>query len=281
MKYKIKKLSNNKLELKNDGYLSVFFIGVGSAFSKINNQTNFAVIKGNDHVVIDCGTKTPQALHSIGAPVMDIENWIITHSHADHIGGLEEVLLMNKFIKASKTKLVITKKYAKILWNYSLKGGSSFNIKTKKGYAGFDFYVDILCPVKLKGYERDVYEYNIGKINVKMIRTMHIPDNALSWKDSFWSIGVLIDESILFTCDMRYDKDYIDFCQKHWNIECIFHDCQLFTGGVHAGLNELKQLPEDIKKKMFLVHYGDNYKKFKPKQDGFAGFAQQMQYYNF
>ncbi len=281
MSYKIEKLTDNKLNLKNNGDLSVFFIGVGSAFSKVNNQTNFLIIKGDDHVMVDCGTKASQALFNIGVSVMDIDKWIITHSHADHIGGLEEAILMNKFVKASKTNLILTKEYSKILWNYSLKGGSSFNARIKDNFVNLDFYANVIDPEKVKGLERDTYEYNAGKINVKLIRNKHIPDNAKSWKDSFWSLGLLIDERILFSCDMRYDKDYIDFCENNWNIEYIFHDCQFFTGGVHASYEELKKLPDDIKKKIFLVHYGDNYNDFSPEKDGFTGFAKQSQYYIF
>ncbi len=38
----------------------------GSAFTKKMNQTNILIIKGNDHLMIDCGTKTPQALWEYG-----------------------------------------------------------------------------------------------------------------------------------------------------------------------------------------------------------------------
>ncbi len=282
MSYEIKKLTNNRLKLKNNGKLSAFFIGVGSAFSKVNNQTNFIIIKGDDHVMVDCGTKTPQAIYGIGKTTMDIDKWVITHSHADHIGGLEEVILMNKFVKGCLTNLIIPGKYKRMLWNYSLKGGSGFNSRNKDGvFVDMDFYISSLYPKKLRRYKRDTYEYNVGDINIKMIRTKHIPDSSESWKDSAWSIGVLVDERILFSCDMKYDKDFIDFCEKNWEIEYIFHDAQFFPGGVHAPLAELVKLPLNIRKKMFLVHYGDNYKDFHPEDDGFIGFGQQMVYYNF
>ncbi len=68
-----------------------------------------------------------------------------------------------------------------------------------------------------------------------------------------------------------------------FNFEVIFHDCQFFTGGVHASLEELKELPPEIKKKMILTHYGDNWEKFeeKVKQYGFAGLNKQHVYYEF
>jgi ribonuclease BN (tRNA processing enzyme) len=91
----IKTLENGeKLKLTNDGRLEVFFVGVGSAFTKRQYQTNLLLVKGNDHLLIDCGTKCTQALYELGLPITDVRNFLITHSHADHIGGLEEVTLL-------------------------------------------------------------------------------------------------------------------------------------------------------------------------------------------
>ena len=57
----------------------------------------------------------------------------------------------------------------------------------------------------------------------------------------------------------------------------IFHDCQFYTGGVHASIEELNMLPAEIKSKMILVHYGDNFKSFEQKISdyGFRGLGQQ------
>ena len=52
---KIEKLVPPLTIEKNDG-LSIFFIGVGSAFSKMHYQTNVLVQKGGEHLLIDCGT---------------------------------------------------------------------------------------------------------------------------------------------------------------------------------------------------------------------------------
>jgi ribonuclease BN (tRNA processing enzyme) len=101
---KLKPLKSKKLELTNRGALSLFFIGVGSAFSKKHNQTNLLIIKGKDHVLVDLGTKGPQALYDLGLSVTQIKNILITHSHADHIGGLEEIALMGRY--AIKQKYV-------------------------------------------------------------------------------------------------------------------------------------------------------------------------------
>ena len=54
----------SKIELTNNGELSLFFIGTGSAFSKINFQTNFLIIKGQEHILVDCGSLCPYALET-------------------------------------------------------------------------------------------------------------------------------------------------------------------------------------------------------------------------
>ena len=88
---------------------------------------------------------------------------------------------------------------------------------------------------------------------------------------------------ILFTSDTRYDYDLVDQFEKKFKFEAIFHDCQFFTGGVHASLEEIKQFPTKIKKKMHLTHYPDNWEEFedKIKEYGFAGLAEQHVFYVF
>ena len=79
------------LPLTTDGHLRVVFIGVGSAFSKRNRQSNMLLIQGEHHVLVDCGTQGPLALNDIGLNVLKVRCYLPTHSHAEHIGGMEEV----------------------------------------------------------------------------------------------------------------------------------------------------------------------------------------------
>ena len=79
------------IEFQNNGQLSFFFVGTGGAFSKKFFQNNVLIIKGRDHILVDCGTACPYSLSTFDARITDIKNFLITHSHADHAGGLEEV----------------------------------------------------------------------------------------------------------------------------------------------------------------------------------------------
>jgi len=126
----IRKFTGKKLPLSNEGQLSLFFIGVGSAFSKKHYQTNLLVIKGGTHVLVDCGTKTPQALFELGRSISDIKSFLITHSHADHIGGLEEAMLVNRYLTRKKPDIIVDRIYQHILWDHSLRGAQD---STKNG----------------------------------------------------------------------------------------------------------------------------------------------------
>ena len=277
----IKSLSGRTLSLTNSGELSVFFLGVGSAFTKAHYQNNIVIIKGNDHVLVDCGTKAPQALHELGLSVLDIENLIITHSHADHVGGLEELMLMYRYVKQQKPTIHIGSAYQEILWDMSLKGGAAFNEEKNLEPLSFGDMFNIVRPACLPQFPRETLETNVGSINVKMFRTKHIPDDPGSWRCSFWSCGLIIDDRIMFTSDTRFDEELITDYASRFDLEIIFHDCQFYPGGVHAPFTDLCTLPREVKNKMVLMHYGDNWKDYEKeiKKEGFAGLAQQWKYY--
>ena len=273
---------DNTVHFENSGELEFFFVGTGSAFSKKYFQTNLLIIKGKDHLMVDCGTMCPYAFSTYNSNIVNVRNFFITHSHADHIGGLEEAGLMGRYGTKQKPTLIISDYYKRILWNQSLRGGMSYGEYTNSRYLTFDDYFEQVKPVRILSHPRPLYHSSCGSIDIKIYRTKHIPDSTGGWRQSFYSCGILVDERILFPGDTRFDPQLLDFMfERYPNIEWIFHDCQFFPGGVHAFYDELKTLPEHIKKKMFLCHYGDGREKFNTQADGFAGFAERGCYYNF
>jgi hypothetical protein len=280
---KIETLEKRKLALTNSGSLELFFIGVGSAFTKRNYQTNLLIVKGDDHLLVDCGTKCSQAFYDLGVPITEVRNFLITHSHADHIGGLEEVALMGKYVTRRKPNIIITETYQHILWDMSLRGGQAYNEEEAGDILSFADFWNIIHPTWRENFPRETFSVNLGSIDIVMMRTKHIPDSSHDWQSSFWSCGLVLDKRVMFTSDTRFDRALVEDFDKQFHFEAIFHDCQFFTGGVHASIEELKELSPDIKKRMYLSHYGDNWEQFEDKvvEYGFAGLAKQHQYYCF
>lgn len=284
--------NGESLPLQTEGHLRVVFIGTGSAFAKRRRQSNILIIQGDHHVLIDCGTQGPLALADIGLDVLQIKSYLPTHSHADHIGGFEEIGLTNRYLaKSSKPEMIILADYEKDLWTKSLAGGMEY-CESKQGrpLQLADFFT-VQRPVADDTGDDLVWNYQHGPLEISIMRTRHFPDTAVSIEESQWCSGVFINRRAWISGDTMFDREYpMKYTE---NAELMFHDCQLFQGGVHASYNELMTLPETVRKKMFLYHYGDNWNQPEtwvkktdgftghPVEDGFLGWTEQQIAYDF
>lgn len=271
------------LGLTNDGQLSLFFIGVGGAFSKRHYQNNLLVVKGDDHLLVDCGTRTPQAFYELGCPLARVRNFYVTHTHADHIGGLEEAMLVGRYGTAIKPRIWISEGFQSILWDNALRGGSGFNEEKDGAPLEFADFWEVHRPRARPEAPREALEFEVGGIRLRTFRTLHIPALAPRWQKAFWSTGLVIDERVVFTGDTRFDRGLFEEVASQPGIEAIFHDCQFLPpGGVHASLEELAQLPPEVREKTVLMHYGDDWEKHQARAED-LGFrlTQQWTYYDF
>lgn len=272
------------LSLKNDGQLQVFFIGVGSAFSNRHHQTNFLLIKGDHHIMVDFGMTGPLALkETAGLNPIDIECILPTHSHADHVGGIECLGLMNryvgmKFMEKPMLKCIITEEYQRVLWDQALRGGMSWNEDALERAQSFGDFFEVIRPKWKTQQPRETYELDYGPIHLEIFRTNHIPEMSNHWQASFLSYGLFVDDRIFISVDTKFDLELINmYCDRS---EVMFHDCQFFPGAVHAPLDDLKQLMPSVKDKMVLMHIADNFDQ-QDISDFPLGFAKQGHLYTF
>ena len=266
------------LKLTNDGALEIVFLGVGGAFSQTLFNTNFIIIKGDAHVLVDFGTTGPFALPaSTGLSLSDISAILPTHSHCDHIGGIESLALWNRYVSGPqfgkpKLSMIISEEYQHILWNNSLRGGMEQNEMSSEGNAlSFEDYFTIFRPTYLEREPRLRLEIDWQGIHLELFGTNHVPEQASSASSAFITHGLYIDNKVFFSGDTKFDKELIDmYVDKS---EIMFHDTSFFPNPVHASLQDLLSLPQEIKQKLMLVHYGDNWQQ--QNVEDFAGLAQE------
>lgn len=272
------------LRLTNDGTLEIVFLGVGGAFSQTLFNTNFLIIKGDAHLLVDFGTTGPFSLPaSTGLTLSDIQAILPTHSHCDHIGGIESLALWNRYVAIPqfgkhKISMIISEEYEDILWNQSLRGGMEQNEYSSEGkpLAISDFF-DIIRPNWLDREPRLRLELDWNGIHIELFGTNHVPEQASSASSAFITHGLHIDGRVFFSGDTKFDKELLNMYADR--SEYMFHDASFFPNPVHASLEELRTLPSSIKEKMFLVHYGDAHAQYSVEE--FCGFTQKGMRYIF
>lgn len=253
--------------------MQLIFTGTGGLSTLNNFQTSIILRKNESNFLIDCGTDTKKSLHSSGFIPEDIDSVYISHIHSDHCGGLEYLGINNFFNpKANKPHLV---------------ADSSVIQELKKSLVG------LKC---IKSVDTDLHDffdvmevYSGNKFYWNSIDfTMHKFKHIVGVDNSIPTFGLLIrDEelknsqgnpfTILFTGDSLPPDDWDLYDQA----DLIIQDCETseFKTGVHAHYDDLKCLTLRIKRKMVLVHYGDNvsadsvYWNEQAEQDGFPKLA--------
>jgi ribonuclease BN (tRNA processing enzyme) len=211
------------------------FLGVRNFFTKQDYNNNVLI---NNHILVDCGHTAARSLQEMGRSFADIDTLLITHTHADHIGGLEECAFFNRYVNGGvRPRLYLPEALIPTLWEDSLKGGLE---DRASGARGLEDYFDI-HPV------RDAFKAD--DLTFKLVPTLHVEDK--------FCCGFRIDDRIYYSGDTRFDSETI--ITNGSDVETIFHDVQFFPEGVHAPLDDLLSLPDEIIKKIILMHYPDDY----------------------
>lgn len=266
--------------------MKLTFLGRGGAFAPIelgNSNMMFTSDSGK-RLMFDFGTTAPYIYRDeMKMDFKDIDAVYITHQHGDHIGGLELLAFSRFFIplKDSAMNIIRPKLYCmralmRDLWDHSLRGG----LESLQGkIMSLTDYFDCHPISENKHFDWEGYRFT-------PIQTVHVRSGYIIKHSYGLGVAKLLPNGkntnayydAYITADTQFDTALIEYYKK---AKIIFNDCETtpFKSHVHPNYVDLKTLPEDIRNKMWLYHYGQKVDSF--KEDGFAGFVEKGQVFEF
>ena len=236
-------------------------LGTGGAFAKNYFNNNALVFDEDFTLLLDCGVTAPLSMHHLGRSLGSVDALLVTHTHADHVGGMEELAFRMKDEFKRKLPLYIAEPLVRPLWENTLSGG-------------------LFRPGSIESLN-DIFDvrpvtpgtpFQISKnLKAELIQTTHVPN-----KDTY---SIYFNDSVFYSGDMVFHPELLKQLVYERGCEIIFHECQLEGhGAVHTTLSELRSLPEDIQQRIYLMHYGDNMSEYR-EQTGSMTFLEQHKLY--
>jgi ribonuclease BN (tRNA processing enzyme) len=211
------------------------FLGTGAAHA-VELGSSSAVVErdGKPMLLIDCGPDTlDRYMASYGEPPHAL---YITHTHMDHVGGLERL-------------------FTRLWFNDTLRGQTRV------------FTHAALVPwlqTRIADYPGVLAE---GGVNYWEAFRL-VPCSRGFWLDGWWfdvfptrhhrpgtSFGIALQGSFAFTGDTRPIPEVLS--QYAGGQELIAHDCGLVGNPSHTGIDDIEREYENsLRRRLLLYHYG-------------------------
>ncbi|MEO6808377.1 MAG: MBL fold metallo-hydrolase [Isosphaeraceae bacterium] len=222
-------------------------LGTGDAFSARWYSSSLAIEADGAWLLFDCPHPIRKILReageSAGVP-LDIDRFAavaLSHLHADHASGLEGWAFYSRFLLNRRAVVLTHPEVAEALWGHLsasmgsiLSGPGGQRIACERDDY-FDIHLlDETAPV------------SFGPFSIECRRTLHhIPTFAMR----IHAAG----RCLALSADTSFDPGLIDWLSS---ADLIVHETNV---GIHTPYEHLAALPADLRQKMRLTHYPDDF----------------------
>lgn len=238
-------------------------LGIGNAFSAIHYNTSFLIRAGRT-ILIDGPPSLFRLLKERSISPQEIDGVLVTHVHGDHVAGLETLLLWNRFVARRKTVIYTSQKVFEELekgffTNFSMNFTNGFEDIIQES---FDCYVDFFELALDRTNRID------DSLSIEIRHNWHpTPTLGLKLISPSGAIGISGD-----TC---YRPELLERIHAQgklsrnayqkltgdwlWSSDLIYHEADQGDGGPHTLESDLLALPEEIQRRIRLIHLPDSF----------------------
>ncbi|HEX7815875.1 MBL fold metallo-hydrolase [Dyella sp.] len=214
---------------------TLHFLGVGAAHA-VELGSSAAVLErdGEPVLLIDCGPDTlNRYLRTYGKPPRAL---YITHTHMDHVGGLESLFFRLWFDEALRGHTRLFAHAALIPW---LQGRVA-DYPGVLAEGGVNFWEAFRLVPCSRGFWLDGLWFDV------FATRHHMPGT---------SYGVALGGSFAYTGDTRPIPEMLE--RYAGNGELMAHDCGMVGNPSHTGVDDIeREYPQAWRERLRLYHYG-------------------------
>lgn len=222
------------------------FSGNGSAFNTVLGNNSAYIKNGNHLFMIDCGSSTFSTIKESGL-LDDVENIdvFITHTHADHVGSLADLIFYMYYCKGEfKSRVTVYSVKDINIYDYLLSNGVTTQKYNNKELSDMDM----------------VYIEELG-LRFITFKTSHVEE--LNSYGLFINFDYL-DKTVAYSGDTNNLPSEINDLLEKNILELLYVDTcsQDYEGNVHLSLYKLTQLiNEQNRHKVWCMHLDEQFDK--------------------
>lgn len=229
-------------------HLGVLALGVGNAFSAKHYSSSLLLSADERMLLIDCPHPIRKMLadaSSTTGEVLDISDVlgvVLTHLHGDHASGLETFGYFCRYALGRKAEIISHPEVAAHLWTGHLAGAMEWSYSRdgcmRRGFTDYFTFTPLSA--------RETIEF--GPFAIQCHPTKHsVPTFAVK--------VTAARRTVAYSADTAYDPKLIRWLSD--GADLIIHE----TGehGLHTPYAKLTLLPPEVRSKMRLIHYDDDF----------------------
>lgn len=232
--------------------VSLYPLGVGDAFTTRHFFVNCMLDVDGRELFLDCPGYLPKMLrHNAenGEVPIEIERYrelFITHMHADHVGGIEELAYLQEYRTLDPPRLYGPEWLLQDIWSH-LRPAMERSVRGDERLASLDWFYE---PVVLGN------PHDFGDFSVSYRYASHVPP-TLAFQFDFGNF------KLGYAPDTAFDPEllaWLDECDVIVH-DVWFGDVEVLGGDIrnlHAPIADLLTMPEAFQRKTLLCHYADS-----------------------